>query len=133
VLFQRQVYLSLYPLSSLCSGICAVRKVESIEGYAQLPDPVEGAESQALHRFETRLFRRRHGTELEARVQRLEAELSQLRTPTYSDPLRTLEWQLRRQEAGSGALFGAIEVTFLQPHISGSQAAFGLGCRRATY
>jgi hypothetical protein len=64
-------------------------------------------------------------TELKARVQRLEAELSQFRAPTYSDPMKTPESQLRRQDVGSGALFGDIEVTFLQPRISGSQAAFG--------
>ena len=122
MLFQRHVYLSLV-LCLHCAAAFAQLESESIAGYAQL-DPVEGAESQSSFRSEAVS---EDTTELETRVQRLEAELSRLRAPTYSDPMKTLESQLRRQDVGSGGLFGDIEVTFLQPHISGSQAAFGLG------
>ena len=37
--------------------------------------------------------------ELKARVQRLEAEISQFRAPTCSDPMKSPEPQLQRQDA----------------------------------
>lgn len=121
MLFQRHIYLSIFCLQ--CVVASAQFGSESVAGNAR-PDHVEGATSFTSFRNETVSD---DTAELEARVQRLEAELSQFRSPTYSDPMRTLESQLRRQDSGTGALFGDIEVTFLQPHISGSQAAFGLG------
>jgi hypothetical protein len=122
VLFQHHVCLSLI-LCLHCAAASAQSEIESISGHAPL-DPVQEVAGFASFRNEAVSD---NTTELEARVQRLEAELSQFRAPTYSDPMRTLESQLQRQDAGTGALFGDIEVTFLQPHISGSQAAFGLG------
>ena len=128
MLFQRHVCLSLIFCLSLilclhCAAASAQSESESMAGHAQA-DPVQEVARIASFRNEAVSD---DTTELEARVQRLEAELSQFRAPTYSDPMRTLESQLQRQDAGTGALFGDIEVTFLQPHISGSQAAFGLG------
>ena len=122
MLFQRHVYLSLI-LCVPCALASAQSGSSSIAGDAE-PAPEDGAASFVSFRSEPVAD---DTAELEARVQRLEAELSQFRTPTYSDPMRTLESQLQKQDAGTGALFGDIEVTFLQPHISGSQAAFGLG------
>ncbi|MFO1002953.1 MAG: Lpg1974 family pore-forming outer membrane protein [Planctomycetaceae bacterium] len=122
MLFQRRFYLSLI-LCVQCAVASAQRERETNEGDAELP-PSQGAISFASFRNEPASD---ETAELEARVQRLEAELSQRNAPTYADPMRTLESQLQRQDAGSGALYGEIEVTFLQPHVSGSQAAFGLG------
>ena len=122
MLFQRHVYLSII-LGLQCAVVSAQWGRESNTGNAQ-QDPVQEAASFASFRNEPVSD---DTAELEARVQRLEAELSQLRAPTYSDPMRTLESQLQQQDSGTGALFGDIEVTFLQPHIAGSQAAFGLG------
>lgn len=65
--------------------------------------------------------------DLEQRVLRLESELHQLRHHRRPDPIQTLEQRLRQQDAGSGGLFGTVEVTFLKPHLTGAQAAFGLG------
>lgn len=121
MLFQRHIYLSVICLQ--CVVASAQLQSESFEGNAQ-QDPVE--ETSRFASFRNEPVSDDHA-ELEARIQRLESELSQFRSQTNSDPLRTLESQLRRQDAGTGALFGDIEVTFLQPHISGSQAAFGLG------
>lgn len=122
MLFQRHIYLSLI-LSLHCAFASAQSGSEEIAGSTQ-QEPVEGATSFASFRNGADSD---DTAELEARIQRLEAELSQFRTPSSTDPVRALELQLRRQDAGTGALFGDIEVTFLQPHISGSQAAFGLG------
>ena len=122
MLFQRYVYLSLI-LCLPCVFASAQSGSSSIAGDAE-QSPENGDASSISFRSER--ISEEHA-ELEARVQRLEAELSQFRAPTYSDPMKTLESQLQRQDAGTGALFGNIEVTFLQPHISGPQAAFGLG------
>ncbi len=67
--------------------------------------------------------------ELEERISRLEAELNQPRQFAV-DPSASIEQRLQRQEAGSGGLFGSIEVTFLQPSISGAQSVFGSGTGR---
>ena len=122
MLFQRCVYLSL--ILCLPYAVASAQSGHSLMTGDAEPSPEEGGVSFISFQSETVSD---DTAELEARVQRLEAELSEFRRPTYSDPMRTLESQLRKQDAGSGALFGDIEITFLQPHISGSQAAFGLG------
>jgi hypothetical protein len=63
-------------------------------------------------------------TGLEQRVQQLEAHLNELRNRPVYDPIATLDHQLRRQDAGTGGLFGTIEVTFLRPHLAGSPSFF---------
>lgn len=63
-------------------------------------------------------------SELEDRVQRLEAELQELRHRPVYDPYTTLEQRLRTQDEGTGGLFGTIEVTFLRPHLAGSPSFF---------
>lgn len=77
--------------------------------------------------FESAIARKNE--ELEQRIQRLEAELNQPRQFTV-DPGESMERRLRQQEAGSGGLFGSIEVTFLQPSLSGAQSVFGSGTGR---
>ncbi|MBL8816560.1 MAG: hypothetical protein JNL58_11065 [Planctomyces sp.] len=67
--------------------------------------------------------------ELEERISRLEAELNQPRHYGV-DPSASIEQRLQRQEAGTGGLFGSIEVTFLQPSLSGAQSVFGSGTGR---
>jgi hypothetical protein len=67
--------------------------------------------------------------ELEQRIQRLEAELNRSHQSVV-DPSVSLEQRLRQQEAGTGGLFGSIEITFLQPAISGAQSVFGSGTGR---
>lgn len=67
--------------------------------------------------------------ELEQRIQRLEAQLNQPRHFAV-DPSASIEQRLQRQEAGTGGLFGSIEVTFLQPSLSGAQSVFGSGTGR---
>ncbi len=71
-------------------------------------------------------------SELEDRVQRLEAELDALRSRPVYDAQATLEQRLINQDAGSGGLYGSVEVTFLRPHISGSPSFFASagGARR---
>ena len=44
--------------------------------------------------------------------------------------MSVIEQRLRQQEAGTGGLFGSIEITFLQPAISGAQSVFGSGTGR---
>ncbi len=68
--------------------------------------------------------------ELEQRILRLEAQLSQFQQPAV-DPSVSIEQRLQRQEAGTGGLFGSIEITFLQPAISGAQSVFGSGTGRS--
>lgn len=77
--------------------------------------------------FESSLIQKNE--ELEERISRLEAELSQSRHMTV-DPNVSIEQRLQRQEAGTGGLFGSIEVTFLQPSLSGAQSVFGSGTGR---
>jgi len=67
--------------------------------------------------------------ELEQRMSRLEAELNQPQQ-LAGDPSVIIEQRLQRQEAGTGGLFGSIEITFLQPAISGAQSVFGSGTGR---
>ncbi len=67
--------------------------------------------------------------DLEQRIQRLEAELTRAHQ-SVGDPSISLEQRLRQQEAGTGGLFGSIEITFLQPAISGAQSVFGSGTGR---
>ncbi len=67
--------------------------------------------------------------ELEQRMQRLETELNRSRQPAI-DPSVSIEQRLRRQEAGTGGLFGSIEITFLQPAFSGVQSVFASGTGR---
>ena len=67
--------------------------------------------------------------ELEQRIQRLEAELNRSYQPAI-DPSVSIEQRLRWQEAGTGGLFGSVDVTFLQPSISGAQSIFGSGTGR---
>jgi hypothetical protein len=67
--------------------------------------------------------------ELEQRIQRLEAESNRSYQPAV-DPSVSIEQRLLRQEAGTGGLFGSIEITFLQPAISGAQSVFGSGTGR---
>lgn len=68
--------------------------------------------------------------ELEERVQRLESQLNQVQQYAYSNPHCTLEHQLQRQDCGSGKLYGAIEITFLKPSLSGAEPARGLAINR---
>lgn len=77
--------------------------------------------------FESAIVRKNE--ELEERIQRLEAELNRSRQPMV-DPSMSIEQSLQRQEAGTGGLFGSIEITFLQPSISGAQSVFGSGTGR---
>lgn len=67
--------------------------------------------------------------DLEQRIQRLEAELTRSHQ-SVGDPSVSLEQRLRQQEAGTGGLCGSIEITFLQPAISGAQSVFGSGTGR---
>jgi hypothetical protein len=67
--------------------------------------------------------------ELEQRILRLEAQLNQPQQFAV-DPSVSIEQRLQRQEAGTGGLFGSIEITFLQPAISGAQSVFGSGTGR---
>jgi len=77
--------------------------------------------------FESSLVQKNE--ELEQRMSRLEAELNQSRQVGV-DPGVSIEQHLLRQEAGTGGLFGSIEITFLQPSISGVQSVFGSGTGR---
>jgi hypothetical protein len=77
--------------------------------------------------FESSLVQKNE--ELEQRISRLEAELNQSRQVGV-DPSVSIEQRLRQQEAGTGGLFGSIEITFLQPAISGVQSVFGSGTGR---
>ncbi|MFO0977766.1 MAG: Lpg1974 family pore-forming outer membrane protein [Planctomycetaceae bacterium] len=80
-----------------------------------------------LSPFESMLIRKNE--ELEERIQRLEAE--QNHRPAYNgNPMNSVEQQLRQQDAGSGGLFGSVEVTFLKPAFSGAQSVFGFGTGR---
>lgn len=85
------------------------------------PAFLTSAATQEPSLFESALNQKNQ--ELEQRIQRLEAELNR---PTYlpQDPCCAIEQQLRRQECGSGGLFGAVEVTFLKPAVSGAPSAF---------
>lgn len=65
-------------------------------------------------------------TPLEQRILQLEQEVAELRSRDVGSPMATLDQQLQRQDAGSGGLFGSVELTFLQPHFSGARGAFGL-------
>ena len=67
-------------------------------------------------------------SDLEDRVRQLEARLSAMQSQSMQpNALGIVNHQLAHQEAGSGGLFGEIEVTFLRPHISGAPSTFGLG------
>ena len=63
--------------------------------------------------------------ELEQRIQRLETELNSIHGQRTVDPSCCIEQRLLQQEAGSGGLYGAVELTFLQPSVSGAQSVFG--------
>ena len=71
-----------------------------------------------------------NNVELEDRVQRLESQLNQVQRYAYSNPRGTLEQQLQQQDSGSGKLYGAIEITFLKPSLSGAEPTRGLGISR---
>lgn len=64
---------------------------------------------------------------LESRLQRMEAELEQLRNRPVFDSAATLEQRLLQQDVGTGGLFGSVEVTFLRPHLSGATALYAYG------
>jgi hypothetical protein len=68
--------------------------------------------------------------ELEQRIQRLEAQLSQSQHQAVPDPGALIEQRLLQQEAGTGGLFGSVEVTFLQPAFSGMNSVFGFTAGR---
>lgn len=78
--------------------------------------------------FESAITQKNH--ELEQRIQQLESQLNQVHHASTPNSYGALERQLQQQDVGTGGLFGAIEVTFLRPHLSGATPAFGLAGNR---
>ena len=67
---------------------------------------------------------------LEEKVRRLEAQLDQHLRQSKIDPYPLVDSPFPTQNVERGGLFGAIELTFLKPYLSGAPATFGIGTSR---
>lgn len=106
----------------------AFHESDATEAYERSPFQTDASPSSSRPDYVASSVAEATDTDLDERVRQLEARLNAMQQQSYQpNPLGVLNQQLACQEAGSGGLFGEIEVTFLRPHISGAPSTFGLG------
>ena len=111
----------------VCLAVAAITSTPAIAQTEQVSSPAAPAFLTSMPAEETSFFESavaQKNIELENRIQRLESQLNQVQQYSDSNSYGMLDQQLQQQDAGTGRLFGSVEVAFLKPHLAGAPAAF---------